>query len=144
LRIALDYIIRHLAYALVAEPRVKRLGIEVKRRDEQKHIGMFSKDALLSVAQKLRSDTLAAPGGQNADGLDVASKRSDQVQDDEARDLIRGKRDIRLASRVGDDLAGLVIRIAQRQPGLGTDHGVGAKFGFAFALHPADHDGHTT
>src|SRR5205823_2919822 len=101
--------IRNLSDLLIAQAGIEFLGRLVERGNEKKYVRKFLENALFGKGQEPSSDALPSTGWQHANALNVATKRTDKVQNDETGDFRACHRNVRLTSAVGNDLVSYLV-----------------------------------
>src|SRR5439155_12162600 len=113
-----------IAQSLIQLPRGA-----IERRDAHEHVGMLAEYAPLRERDELGADPLAAQLGGDTYGLDVTNERPAEVEDEKSRQPVVPPGDVALAALVEQDPERGLVVAAERDPGLGGRHHLGAGLG---------------
>ena len=137
-RMPFHNVIRNRADAFETHSFVKALCGPIERGDTKKHIWMFAENSLFDLFDQQRANAIVAPFGHDAEQMDVSTKRSTHIQQNETDDLLALSRDINFARRIHQWLDAMLVSAAQGNPGLRGVESAGANLSLVFAPHAAE------
>jgi hypothetical protein len=131
-------VIGNRADAFEAHSLVKPLSSPIERGHAEKHIGLFAENSLFDMFNQQCSNASISPLRHHAEEMNVTSKWSAHIQQNEANNLLALGRDVSFAQRVHQWLDTMLVSATQCDPGLGGLESASADFGLGFASHAAD------